>query len=252
MAAAIAGVAVISAGIAALALQDRPKDRPTAPAGAPGSRGAPRPVDHVVEIDPATDKITASVAVGDNPSTIAFGEGSLWAASAEAGTIDRIDPATRHVTTIHVDDGGNVAFGAGAVWATSGDSVVQIDPSTNAVVRTIPAKTLNGGPIAVDGSTGAVWVANEFTPVGGYGDKFTIWRLDSLARRFRRVFQGASATATHWSPSTVLSGSPRTTGPSSGSTRRPGHRLIQIVPGTSLRRVRDGSGGRVARFRLRW
>ena len=54
-------------------------------------------------------------------------------------TVSRVDPATNRVTaTIPVPDGpGGLTFAAGTVWvgSTGGDSVYRIDPATNAVTR---------------------------------------------------------------------------------------------------------------------
>ena len=109
----------------------------------------------------------SNVLVGQVPleapaGQIAVGEGAVWVANAEQGTVSRVDAAARRVVqriTVGRDPAG-VAAGGGSVWVTnSGDgSVSWINPSTNTVVRPIP---VGNGPTGVALGDGAVWVANS-------------------------------------------------------------------------------------------
>ena len=59
--------------------------------------------DTVSRIDPATNKVTASIHVGPQPAEIAISPGAVWVADAGGPSVSRIDPATnRVVATIHV------------------------------------------------------------------------------------------------------------------------------------------------------
>jgi YVTN family beta-propeller protein len=93
---------------------------------------------------------------------IAVGEGAVWVANAEQGSVSRVDPATRRVVQrIMVGrDPAGVAAGGGAVWvANSGDgSVSWINPATNTVVKPIP---VGNGPTGIALGEGAVWVVNS-------------------------------------------------------------------------------------------
>jgi len=74
-------------------------------------------VNVAAQIDAQTDTIIRTVAVGNSPSGIASGAGSIWV-SSEDGTVTRIDPQTGAVqATIHV--GGSpqdIAVGYGRIW----------------------------------------------------------------------------------------------------------------------------------------
>jgi YVTN family beta-propeller protein len=79
----------------------------------------------VWRLDPVTARVTQTTTLGKvvgYPPTleIAFGEGAVWVASYDAGTVTRLDPATGNVVaTIRI--GGHpsgIAVGANRVWVT--------------------------------------------------------------------------------------------------------------------------------------
>ena len=103
----------------------------------------------VVRIDPVSGRKLGSVGVGNDPSAIAAGAGSVWVTNSSDGTVTRIDPATLVPTTIPVGH-RPVAIAvnpAGAWIANEGDNtVVRVDTGTNAVAGTTP---VGEGPTAV-------------------------------------------------------------------------------------------------------
>jgi DNA-binding beta-propeller fold protein YncE len=116
--------------------------------------------DHVSRIDPASNRVEATIpfsaggygraAVG--PSGLAFGAGAVWAPMAVPGSIWQIDPASNRVVA---------RISLGAVWVTArgeGESGVlfRVDPARQRVVAQVP---LDGIPTAVAASPTAVWVA---------------------------------------------------------------------------------------------
>jgi peptide/nickel transport system substrate-binding protein len=111
-------------------------------------------------IDPADGRITAQYAVGRDPGALAAGGGSVWVASAAAGTVSRIDRSSEQVTTIDV--GGEptaLAFAAGSLWVADGEHrrLAQIDSGTNRVMHRFP---VGNSPRGVDATPDAVWVAS--------------------------------------------------------------------------------------------
>ena len=98
-----------------------------------GGRDRPRP-----------DRLVDEVPVGTGPGRVAAGFGSIWVVNDFAGTVSRIDPATRTVVqTITVDgDPTAIAVGAGFVWVacTGTRSVDRIDPQTNKLVPPHPRR----------------------------------------------------------------------------------------------------------------
>jgi len=93
---------------------------------------------------------------------VVAGAGSIWVASDAKGTIARVDPATnRVIASIPANPGGvYLAFGLGALWAVSAtqQSIQRIDPATNTVVKTTPLGKEPGFLVAGEG---AVWVQEQ-------------------------------------------------------------------------------------------
>jgi YVTN family beta-propeller protein len=114
----------------------------------------------VSRIDSASGRKLGSVGVGNDPSAIAAGAGSVWVTNSSDGTVTRIDPTTLLTTTIPVGHSpAAVAVNAAGAWiANAGDNtVVRVDPDTNAVAGTTP---VGEGPTAVVATPTALWVAN--------------------------------------------------------------------------------------------
>ncbi len=115
----------------------------------------------IARIDPATNKVIASVSVDRDSFYMAFGFGSVWAVSSTAQTIQRIDPATNTVVkrTALGKQPGFLAAGEGAVWVQEqGDgTVARIDPGSGDVSGRVKvgANLLYGD---IDAAAGAVWL----------------------------------------------------------------------------------------------
>ena len=88
----------------------------------------------IAVIDPVTDRLVDDVSVGRRPTAVAVGEGSVWIANADDGTVSRLDPKTRKVVdTVGVgSDVHDLAAGFGSVWVAGGTdgSVTRIDATT--------------------------------------------------------------------------------------------------------------------------
>jgi YVTN family beta-propeller protein len=138
-------------------------------------------------VDPQTGEVVAEIPLkpfNDTSMQVAFGAGSVWVSSGNydmgppeprgpGDVVLRIDPQTnRVVDRIPVDPPSGLAFGHGSVWATSAGhgTLSRIDPQTGEVVAKID---VGRAPVdvAVDESSGAVWVASVDLPnnYGGYG-----------------------------------------------------------------------------------
>ena len=96
-------------------------------------QGPPRRPATTVPVD---STVTADVAVGDFPSAIATGQGSVWVAvQSRAGgenVVTRIDPATNEVIERIPVDGLPqwVAIGDGSLWIGLPVAVQRVDPET--------------------------------------------------------------------------------------------------------------------------
>jgi len=87
-AAAAVGLALIAAALLAFFLSRGDSAAPAAQAG------------RLLQIDPASNRVTSSTAVGDGPAAVAAGSGRVWVASYRDGTLWQLDPGTGAVTKI--------------------------------------------------------------------------------------------------------------------------------------------------------
>lgn len=125
--------------------------------------------DRVLRIDPATNSVVASIFV-HQATTIAAGAEGVWAngnKALEEMRLARIDPATNTVSFL-LDANrppGPVAVGGGYAWAKQGDDLLQIDPATNAVVR---SGTIVNGAHLVYGPSGLWSRLFELNPLNPF------------------------------------------------------------------------------------
>jgi streptogramin lyase len=146
----------------------------------------------LARIDPSKLRITAVVPLPAAPQGLLFQDGSLWVGSGKGSTeVFRVDPATLAVVRVPVGatDPGWFVAGARDVWVvTSQDTVVRIDPATNRVVATVPAR---GNP--VEGATapdGLLWIPSK--------QSNTITRVDPVDNRIVSVLPaGPGAYVAH-------------------------------------------------------
>jgi hypothetical protein len=125
----------------------------------------------VAQIDPATNAVVSPISVAGRPSGVAVGAGSVWVSLRDgASSVLRIDPVKHEVQeSIETGPTNGIAFVNGSVWAVSAraPSVFRIDPATNKVVQTISIKSdaeIIGGYFQawwVAGGTSGVWVTNQ-------------------------------------------------------------------------------------------
>ncbi|GAA0310007.1 hypothetical protein GCM10009087_20090 [Sphingomonas oligophenolica] len=115
----------------------------------------------IARVDPASNRVIASIPVNPGTYYLAFGHGSLWAVSSERQSIQRIDPRTNTVarTTALGKEPGFLAAGAGAVWVQEqGDgTVARLDYRSGEVSGRIKVgDSLKYGDIDTGG--GQVWL----------------------------------------------------------------------------------------------
>ncbi len=106
------------------------------------------PSNSVSRLDPRTDTVAATIAVGKEPgSGLAAGFGSLWVPNCGDSTLSRIDLTSGDVTATFpmtfADSEGGIAAGAGSVWVLTDarGTLARIDPATNAVSAEIRVAT---------------------------------------------------------------------------------------------------------------
>ncbi|MBA2742177.1 MAG: winged helix-turn-helix domain-containing protein, partial [Actinobacteria bacterium] len=130
----------------------------------------------VAAIDAGSNRLVADVPVGNGPTSVAVGEGSVWVTNALDRSVSRIDPRASGVVQ-RIDVGGDpsgIAVGAGGVWVANSldNTVLRIDPQTNREVQPIPVR-VSPTALAVDGRT--VWVTSA--------EERSVTRIDAVTGR---------------------------------------------------------------------
>jgi YVTN family beta-propeller protein len=168
-------VALVAATVATALLRDDPAAVTVAP-------------NSVAVIDPALNRVVATVPVGIGPGPIAAGAGAVWVGNLEDRSLTRIASETREVVRnvpLPATPTG-VAVGAGGVWVAHGrrGQLSQIDPTFDRVTRTIDVTRTSFGTSTggVDVGFDAVWAV--------FGDS-TFARVDpTTSRRTGATFAG--------------------------------------------------------------
>jgi YVTN family beta-propeller protein len=121
----------------------------------------------VAQIDPATDRVTSTIAPTGISTAIAIGDGSVWVADGYQNVVFRVDVALGRVAdTIPV--GRNpiaIAVSGKSVWvANGGDGTVsRINATTRRVTATIPVGSAESsyGLTGLAVGEGSVWVTDN-------------------------------------------------------------------------------------------
>jgi serine/threonine-protein kinase len=124
----------------------------------------------LVRIDPARNKVAATIELPFSPRDVAAGAGAVWVANGTGDAIWVVDPE-RGVVVDRIPVGRepvSVAVGGGSVWVANrrDGTVTEIEPRSGRVIRT----TVVGGlPEDVAVGAGSVWVAVHAAPAGADG-----------------------------------------------------------------------------------
>ena len=115
--------------------------------------------DRVAEIDPASLTVNQAVRISEPPTAMATGEGSVWAAEANAGQVERIYPSGGGVPIQVGSEPSAVVFAFDQLWvANTGDGTVRRVNTQNQPLPPIP---VGNGPSALVATQNRVWVANR-------------------------------------------------------------------------------------------
>jgi streptogramin lyase len=116
----------------------------------------------VMRLDPATERIQATIPVGLRVFNIAASESAVWIVSFEDNAIARIDPATNTVTfrqqLLHAPSGVLIADGSAWITTAGDGTVVRVDAQTGAWQASVP---VGGQPLPVADAPEAIWVRCE-------------------------------------------------------------------------------------------
>ena len=125
-------------------------------------------------IDAKSNRLVMDIRVGNGPTSIATGDGTVWATSEQEPSVLRIDPGSKSVQHIPVGgDPSGIAVGADAVWVTNplDGTVMRIDPERIGIVQTIQVGVTPNGIVF---ARGVLWVTsaddrslNKIDPVSG-------------------------------------------------------------------------------------
>jgi DNA-binding SARP family transcriptional activator/streptogramin lyase len=125
-------------------------------------------------IDPKTNRVSSDTAVGNTPTAVAVGAGSVWVLNSNEQTISRIDPGTGTLqrTIPAVKPASDIAVGLGAVWVAGSSNVLaRIDPNVPQNAKTLalpgaPNPLLGGEPSWVAADAHSVWATSTGAVLG--------------------------------------------------------------------------------------
>jgi len=122
-----------------------------APSASPSPTGSPPAATPFSKVPGVT-----IIDVGEPTWALAVNEESVWVQVGDVG-MGRIDRATNRDTGIRVNEVPQMQFEGPKLWALDiGTGIVQVDPLTGTILRTIPG--ISGFYLLVDGST--AWVTD--------------------------------------------------------------------------------------------
>jgi len=116
----------------------------------------------VLRFDPASETVTDRVELSGGLDAIAAGEGYAWVLDSERGTLTPIsegDAEPLNPIDVGTDAAEDVTVGRGSVWVAAGGSILEINPATRQIVRTIEVAPTPIIELAVDPASGALWVS---------------------------------------------------------------------------------------------
>ncbi len=107
-----------------------------------------------------TNAVVAEIATGAGAHDLAIDEHGVWVTNYRANTVSRIDPATNKVvaTIEGVGSGVGITAGGGAIWvSTRYQGISRIDPASNEAVLVANFDEWNYGVAYNDGE---LWVSS--------------------------------------------------------------------------------------------
>jgi streptogramin lyase len=124
--------------------------------------GPETPTDTLVHIDPASNEVVGSVAVGDRASSVAVGDGYVWVTSIAGRSLWRVDPQTGDTRATPVQGTPlDVVVRNGLAVVANGPyevSVDRIDAASGALIESIPLPGAEGAASAVADGPEGIWM----------------------------------------------------------------------------------------------
>jgi DNA-binding beta-propeller fold protein YncE len=144
----------------------------------------------VVRVSPRTNRVVATVRVGDGPASMAFAGRTAWVIDHRDRTIVSIDLRTNRpsrLTTLGGDAPERMAWARGSLWITGrGTDLLQVDPADGTVVRTIEIGA-SGIDVAAAGANLWVPVRDAATDARGFPTMTALVRVSLETRAVTRV-----------------------------------------------------------------
>jgi hypothetical protein len=115
----------------------------------------------VLRFDPSSETVTDRVELSGGLDAVAAGEGYAWVLDSIGRTLTPISEADAEpLDPIEVGAGAeDVTVARGSVWVAAGGTILEINPATRQVVRTIEVASAPIIELAVDPASDAIWVS---------------------------------------------------------------------------------------------
>ena len=123
-----------------------------------GSVWVAQGLSRIARINPASGQVESSLPVAD-ANVVAFGEGAVWVAASDVGTLTKIDPRTSAIAwSTRIGPGiCCVAAGGGYLWAANDAGIWKLT-TDGRVLDTITTPSQTGN---ISFGDGALWVTND-------------------------------------------------------------------------------------------
>jgi streptogramin lyase len=115
----------------------------------------------VLRFDPSAETVTDRIELSGGLDAVAAGEGYAWVLDSIGGTLTPISEGDAEpLDPIEVGAGAeDVTVARGSVWVAAGGTILEINPATRQIVRTIEVASAPIIELAVDPASGALWVS---------------------------------------------------------------------------------------------
>jgi streptogramin lyase len=115
----------------------------------------------VLRFDPSSETVTHRIELSGGLDAIAAGEGYTWVLDSNGGTLTPLgEEDGEPLSPIDVGPGAeDVTTARGAVWVAAGGSILEINPATRQIIRTIEVAPTPIIELAVDPAASVLWVS---------------------------------------------------------------------------------------------
>ena len=128
-----------------------------------GSSGAPTLTGRLLRIDPSTNRVSASVPVGDRPTGVGIGSGRVWVTTGDTPSIWRVAPKTSSASPVGVKGTAVDIAIDGRVGYVLGDdgTIARVDLSTGEPIAGDVHTPAGDQATVIEAGLDGIWAASD-------------------------------------------------------------------------------------------